>query len=223
MRGINAYSSNLTDEQIARGRHRRHVGGGWDEIGRLQLEFLVEQGMRPEHFLLDVGCGAMRGGIHFAKFLEPEHYFGIDVNDRLIHAALTVEVPAADLSDRVPAGNLHVTDRFDVPFDRTFDYAVGVSLFTHLPINHIRLCLYKIAAVMAPGGRFFSTFFPVDEAAPYDVRQPQVRVTTQAERDPFHYRPSELEWAATVADWSFSCIGDWGHPRGQHMAEFRRR
>jgi hypothetical protein len=222
MRGINTYSSNLSDAEIAQGKHRQHVGGAWDEIGRLQFDYLVGQGLRPEHRLLDVGCGAMRGGVHFAAFLEPEHYFGIDVNDRLIHAAKEVELPRAGLRDRVPARNLHVTDRFDAPFDTTFDYAVGISLFTHLPLNHVRLCLYKVAQVMKPGARFFATYFPIAEDAPYDVRQRQVHVTTQAERDPFHYRPSELEWAASVGPWTLSNIGDWQHPRGQHMAEFRR-
>jgi len=222
MLGINTYSSNLSDEDIAKGKHRQHVGGAWDEIGRLQVDFLIARGLLPHHRLLDVGCGAMRGGVHAAAYLDAGHYYGIDVNDRLIHAALEVEVPQAGLQTKVPAANLHVTNRFDVPFDTTFDYAIAISLFTHLPLNHVRLCLFKVGQVMKPGSRLFATFFPVPENSPYDVRQRQVHVTTQAERDPFHYRPSELEWAASVGPWVFTYIGDWQHPRGQHMVEFRR-
>lgn len=223
MEGVNTYSSALTDEEIAAGKHRTHVGGMWEKVGQLQLDYLVDQGLRPEHRLLDVGCGAMRGGIRFAAYLDPGHYYGIDINDRLIEAARRVEIPAAGLTDRVPPGNLKVTGRFQAPFDVTFDYALAQSVFSHLPLNHIRLCLHQVAKVMEPGGRFFATFFCVPEDAPYDVRWQQERTKTRAERDPFHYRASEMEWAATVADWDFIHHGDWGHPRGQQMAEFRRR
>jgi hypothetical protein len=49
------------------------VGGLWDEIGRLQFNFLVAQGLKPEHYLLDVGCGTFRGGVHFIRYLETGH------------------------------------------------------------------------------------------------------------------------------------------------------
>lgn len=223
MRGINAYDARFTAEEIAQGRHRIHVGGLWEEMGALQFAFMVERGLQPQHLLLDVGCGSMRGGIHFAKYLEPGHYFGIDVNEGLIEAAQQVEIPAAGLSERVPPRNLHLTDRFDAPFGVTFDYAVAVSLFTHLPLNHVKLCLHRVAEVVKPGGRFLATFFAVSEDAPYDVRQEQsAGVTTRAEVDPFHYRPSEMKWASEVGPWKFNYIGEWGHPRGQHMAEFER-
>lgn len=223
MTGINTYASNLSDEEIAAGKHRGHVGGAWDQIGKLQFDFLVARGLQPQHRFLDVGCGAMRGGIHFASFVDPGNYYGIDVNDRLLEAALRVEIPAAGLADRVPAANLRETARFEADFGVTFDYAIAVSVFTHLPLNYIRLCLYEVAKVMSPGGRFYATLFTVPDDLPYDAPQRQVHVTTHPERDPFHYRPSELEWAAEVADWDFSYIGEWGHPRGQQMAEFRRR
>jgi SAM-dependent methyltransferase len=223
MRGVNTYSSSLTDEDIAAGKHRAHIGGAWDRIGNHQFEYMVQVGLQPQHRLLDVGCGAMRGGVRFAAYLDPGNYFGIDVNDRLIEAALKVEVPAAGLVDRVPAENLQVTARFDPTFGVTFDYALAVSVFTHLPLNYIRLCLANLAPVMAPGGRFFATFFSVPDDVPYQDSYRQVHVTTYPERDPFHYRPSELLWAASADEWEATLIGDWGHPRGQQMMEYRRR
>ncbi len=223
VQGINNYGYTLTDEEMEQGRHRQLVGGQWEEIGKLQFDFLVEQGLQPHHRLLDVGCGAMRGGIHFAAYLEPQRYFGIDVNEDLLEAARRVEIPTAGLTEKVPPDHLRASTRFEVPFGVAFDYAIAVSVFTHLPLNHVRLCLHQVAQAMGPGGRFFATYFPVPEDSPYDVLQKQVIVTTQAERDPFHYRVSELAWAASVADWEFHNVGDWGHPRGQHMAEFRRK
>ena len=44
--------------------HREYVGGLWDEMGKLQFDFMVSQGLSPEHTMLDIACGALRGGVH---------------------------------------------------------------------------------------------------------------------------------------------------------------
>jgi SAM-dependent methyltransferase len=221
---VNRYGGKLTDEQIAAGRHREVVGGAWDEIGRLQFDYLVGAGLTPEATLLDVGCGALRGGVHFVRYLEPGHYYGIDVNQSLLRAALVKELPEAGLADRLPAGNLRATARFECDFGPRFDMALALSVFTHLPLNHIRLCLFQVAQVMAPGGRFFATYFPADEGTRFDRPVRQVATRTFPEHDPYHYLPSDLAWAASsVAPWEVRPIGAWGHPRGQHMIEFVRR
>src|ERR1700679_133746 len=71
------------------GQHRSAVGGMWDEVGQLQFEFLVSEGLAPDSYLLDMGCGSLRGGIHFISHLEPSHYFGIDRTPRLLAAGET--------------------------------------------------------------------------------------------------------------------------------------
>ena len=53
MYGVNPYGVELTDEEIRAGRHREFVGGLWSELGKLQLDFLRAQGLRPDHRLLD--------------------------------------------------------------------------------------------------------------------------------------------------------------------------
>jgi cyclopropane fatty-acyl-phospholipid synthase-like methyltransferase len=46
----------------------------------------VKEGLKPEHYLLDIGCGSLRGGVHFIAYLEPRHYFGIDKDEQLLEA-----------------------------------------------------------------------------------------------------------------------------------------
>ena len=50
--------------------HRKYVGGKWDEIGKLQFEFMKSQGVKPSDIVIDVGCGSFRGGIHFIKIMK---------------------------------------------------------------------------------------------------------------------------------------------------------
>jgi SAM-dependent methyltransferase len=214
------YARDLSEEELEQGAHRKRVGSRWDEIGRLQRDFLVAQGLKPEHRLLDVGCGALRGGVWFVEHLDPGHYHGIDINLSLLEAGWSRELPE-EMRTRLPWENLRLTDRFESDFGVTFDYAIAQSLFTHVPLNDIRLCLYRVAKVMKPDGRFFATFFEAPDDFPLDDVRPGRR-GKWTERNPFLYYRGDLEWAASASPWEFRYLGAWGHPRGQRMVEFRR-
>jgi hypothetical protein len=56
------------EEGIRQGGHREYVGGFWDEIGKLQFDFMVQQGLKPSDCFLDIACGALRGGVHFSPY-----------------------------------------------------------------------------------------------------------------------------------------------------------
>jgi SAM-dependent methyltransferase len=214
------YARPLSDEEIAAGHHRRWVGGKWEVMGPMQRDFLVAQGLTPGHRLLDVGCGALRAGIHFVEYLEPGHYYGIDINQTLLDVGHEQELPP-ELRERLPRDHLRATDRFDCDFDVAFDYAIAQSLFTHISLNHIRLCLYRVAQQLQPGGRFFATFFEAPPAHPVD--EPHTDRARWTEQNPFFYYRRDLMWAAQCADLELHYVGKWGHPAGQRMVEFRPR
>lgn len=218
------YAKPFTSEQVRAGGHRLRAGGLWDELGELQLDFLVAQGLGPSSRLLDVGCGPLRAGIRFVDYLEPGNYYGLDVNASLLDAGYDVELPET-LRAKLPRDHLRATDRFDCDFGVEFDFAIAQSLFTHISLSQVRLCLYRAARAMRPGGRFFATFFeapadfPLDGVLDGDKPRRKDKFT---ERNPYWYWSGDLEWAASFAPWEFRYIGDWNHPRGQKMAEFRR-
>ena len=68
--------------------HRNFIGDKWDEIGKLQFDFLKDEGLKPHHKLIDIGCGSLRGGIHFIKYLDKFNYFGTDINNNLIRLGI---------------------------------------------------------------------------------------------------------------------------------------
>lgn len=216
------YTKQLTPEMVQAGAHRRWVGGKWGRLGKLQLDFMIEQGLQPGHRLLDVGCGALRAGIHFTRYLEPGNYYGIDANESVIDAGYEVELPAK-LRGKLPRDHLRATLRFDVDFGVQFDYAVANSVFTHISLNHIRLCLHRLSKAMKPGAKFFATFFEAPDGFPLEDIVPGPRGGRFSERNPFWYYQDDLIWAAARGPWKFRYVGDWGHPVGQMMAEFTRK
>lgn len=222
LRGTNQYWRQLTPEQIAAGEHRRFVGDLWEEIGRLQFRFLQRQGLKPHHRLLDVGCGALRGGISFVNYLDEGNYYGLDVNASLIEAG-KMELERRGLSDKRP--NLLVNDAFEVGrFGAAFDYALAVSLFTHLHLDQIARCLVRCGEVLKPEGSFFATFFEAPKPLHLEpIRHQPGDVVTNYDADPFHQAPPEFEWLAEHAGLSTEYVGEWGHPRAQRMLRFSQR
>lgn len=222
LQGVNGYWRALDADDIRRGEHRTMVGAMWDDIGRLQFEFLRAQGLQPQHRLLDVGCGSLRGGVHFVRHLDPDRYCGIDANASLVEAGHH-ELALAGLEGR--GARLLADADFRVGhFGERFDYAIAVSLVTHLFFNHIQICLSRVAAVLAPGGRFYVTYFEAPEAAHLEpITHPPGEIVTAYAHDPFHQSFTELAALAERAGLSAENIGDFGHPRGQRMAVFHAR
>ena len=219
MKGINAYFKELSLEEIQERVHRNFVGGLWDEIGKLQFDFLIKQGLKASDNLLDVGCGCLRGGIHFIDYLEKNNYCGLDINKSLIEAG-KFEIDGAGLMQKEPL--LIVDDNFNVEkFQKKFKFAISVSLFTHLPINMIVSCLNKVRENLAINGKYYSTFFESPYSAYLDqiIQQPG-DVKTNYTADPFHYSREEITLMARLSALEVDIIGDWGHPRNQKMAVF---
>lgn len=63
---------------------RRAVGSDGLGIGKLQFEFLKQNGLTPGDSLLDIGCGSLRGGEYFINYLNESNYTGIDISEEAI-------------------------------------------------------------------------------------------------------------------------------------------
>lgn len=222
------YAKPFSKKQIERGEHRTRVGGKWQRLGVMQFEYMKGRGLEPGHRLLDVGCGALRGGRYFIDYLEPGHYYGLDVNATLLDAGYERELEAHQ-RDRLPRENLRETGRFESDFGVAFDYALAQSVFTHMSLNRVRLALYQVAKVLKPGGEFYATFFEGQPGTELDAvlhlpnRDPQKKKSRMyTERNHFWYYATDLEWACSSGPWKFEYLGDWGHPVGQQMVKFTR-
>lgn len=224
-RGIPDYANReFTDDEVAAGYHREFVGGKWDEHGLHQLEFLRGRGLQPQQRFVDVGAGAFRAGRHLIDFLEPGRYYAVDANVSLLETGYEVELTDEQRA-RLPLANVRANDRFDVDFGVQFDMAIAQSVFTHLSLNHLRLCLCRLGRVMRPGGTFYVTFFEQPKSTPIDAIT-QVGDEGRPkfyERNVFWYYRDDLRFATKDLPWSYEYIGNWGHPRGQRMVAYTRK
>ncbi len=211
---------------VQRGQHREGVEARCDETGLLQYRFLLDQGLEPQHTLLDIGCGSLRGGAYFIRYLDAGNYIGVDPEQSLLDAGFEVELKAAGLQNKLPRANLVCMTDFEFEqLGRCVDFAIAQSVFTHLTFNRIRRCLERLASVTRLGGRFFATFFelPRDADASLPYTHDPGGVVSYDTSDPYHYRLADFFYAASGLPWQIRYIGDWQHPQGQHMLELVRK
>jgi SAM-dependent methyltransferase len=129
----------------------------WDDLGSWQFDLLVKMGLKPGHKLLDVGCGALRLGLHAIDYLDDGAYVGVDPFAPYI-------AMGRDLASKVGLNKqFQLIESSDFDFGAegpAYDYALAQSVLTHLSTEKNRQCISAVARVMRPGGQFIFTYLP---------------------------------------------------------------
>jgi SAM-dependent methyltransferase len=127
-------------------------------------------GLRPTHDVLDIGCGIGRMAVPLLDFLQPSScYEGFDV------VKAGIQWCRREITPRHPNFNFQVADlcnerynphgavsaaQWRFPYeDRSFDFAISTSVFTHLGPAEVQNYLREAFRVLRPGGRLFGTWF----------------------------------------------------------------
>lgn len=201
--------------------HRAYIGGRWEEIGNLQFNFLKKMGLLPHHSLIDVGCGSLRGGVHFIEYLDKFNYFGTEINNTLVEIGIQEEL-TKEQKNKITKKNFLISDNFNLDFDLDFfDYGIAVSVFTHLKKKNIINCLQSLNKKFK-SGCFYATFFIVEEK---DKNYPCEQLdgfTSFPFKDPFHYTLEEIYEMARKSSFKCNLINEFHHPRNQKMIEFKK-
>jgi hypothetical protein len=191
--------------------HRTYIGGLWDQMGRLQFEFLKRQGLRPEHVLLDIACGSLRGGVHFIPYLNAGNYLGIDIKQELLNAGVNNELGPELYEMKKP--ELVASGEFEFRrFSKRPDFAIAQSLFTHLTPADVVSCLANLSAFRKPRTQLFATYFL--------AKTPLVNPAQSHPHDAFSYTKAEMIEFGAMTGWNTKYIGHWDHPRGQVIVRY---
>lgn len=179
-------------------------GGDFLDIGRAMVERMAAWGgLAPGARFLDIGCGAGRAAVPLTRFLGPEgtyegfdvYPFGVDwccehVTPRFPNFCFrTVEVrnnlymPFA----RVEAGE------FTFPYpDRSFDFALANSVFTHMLPEGVARYLAELGRVLDHGAGAYLTFFLMDHESLAGLPEPGTKSVPRHRLGAF--------WVADVGD-----------------------
>ena len=144
--------------------------GDFREIGVRFLRHFIELGdLKPNHTVLDVGCGIGRMAVPLTGYLSKEgSYTGFDIVPTGIKWCTRVissrfpnfTFALADIRNDTynPTGHSEASDyRFPYP-DNHFDFTLLTSIFTHLLPHDLENYLSEITRTLKPGGRCLITY-----------------------------------------------------------------
>ena len=132
----------------------------WEMKRRFQIEFLRKFGLQPRHFLVDIGCGVLRGGVPIIDYLEQGHYFGIEARPNVLDEGRK-ELRESKLEHKQP--QLTVAEHLsNVSLGRKFDYIWAFSVLIHLQDDILEEVIGFVARHLEDNGVFYANVDTLD-------------------------------------------------------------
>lgn len=126
--------------------------------------------VRPEHDVLEIGCGPGIAARALRRYLTTGHYVGLDIDAlgiewcRRLYGSDRFRFVVQDVAQEFynPGGSQDQL-RTPLPFaDASFDRAFSISVLTHLYPDEIAHYFREVRRVLRPGGCFFATLLTMD-------------------------------------------------------------
>jgi ABC-type polysaccharide/polyol phosphate transport system ATPase subunit/SAM-dependent methyltransferase len=217
-----APADQLSDRDMDLASHRVMAGGRWAESGDWQFDFLQRHGLKPHQYVLDVGCGSLSAARRLLPYMDPSHYWGFEKSRDLFEAGVRLELPRVKV--RPERGHFIVNDWFDLSeCPHEFDFALANGFWARLPLNSIARCTANVLKKLAPGGRFFATWFDNPDASNFEPIVHAAGATSYPDMPPYHYPFAQLAGVCEALGATVERIDDAAHPRGECVMVVRRR
>jgi ubiquinone/menaquinone biosynthesis C-methylase UbiE len=126
-------------------------GGEFEAFGLMQKDLLIQHGLKPNHYLIDVGCASGRLAIPISQYLTDGKYLGTDiVKDFLKYA-----------KDHTPSSFTYkLVKKTEIPENNgVADMVCFFSVFTHILPEHTFLYLQEAKRVLKPNSKIIFSFF----------------------------------------------------------------
>jgi SAM-dependent methyltransferase len=194
---IEAYAKH-TDLRIAKDGPELAIGAkrdgqqDWDKHGLMQLNFLKARGLKPEHMLLDFGCGTGRLACQAVPYMEKGHYVGMDISEQAIW-----HCNHRDYAGKPPLFLQTLDGRLPADKGWKFHYIFSHSVMTHLPPEAVEAIFADLC--MMDFQQYFFTFKPASENRRSGLKQFQYSYKWLIEtgvKYNLRVRKDEMEWPA---------------------------
>jgi methyltransferase family protein len=126
----------------------------WKMKRDFQIRFLESIGMAPEHYVLDLGCGVLRGGLPIIDYLDKGHYCGIEARQTALDEGVRA-LHEAGLQSKVPT-LLVIDDLSRATLDQKFELIWAFSVLIHMEDRMLDACLDFVSRHLECTGRMYA-------------------------------------------------------------------
>jgi SAM-dependent methyltransferase len=180
----------------------------FESVGRDCIITLLRNGLRPDHQLLDFGCGTLRLGYWLVRFMDDGHYFGIEPNEKMLQAGKTYSLGTELIERKSPRFSSNADCDFSV-FGTRFDFVVARSILTHTTPGMLRKIIQEFHKNTTEQGRMLASYWPLS-------------VTLQKEKEVIGDDLDENDWRfLTIVKYSFQRIAAWAEENKVHVEEWK--
>ncbi|ONI04739.1 hypothetical protein PRUPE_6G337200 [Prunus persica] len=137
--------------------HHSNYGEPWAG-GRDVFEFLAQSThLKPESHVLEIGCGTLRVGLHFIRYLNAGHFHCLERDELSLMAAFRYELPSQGLLHKRPL----IVKGDNMDFSRfgsevVYDLIYASAVFLHMPDKLVWVGLERLTNKLKPfDGRIF--------------------------------------------------------------------
>lgn len=156
----------------------RAVGGGFAEVGAVEVALVRQLGLTNEHYLVDVGCGSGRLAKPLSEVFAGR-YLGIDIVPDLVAYARKIV--------QRPSWRFEVVDGLKIPEeDARADFVCFFSVLTHLRHEESFVYLQEAKRVTRPGGRIVFSFLEFAVPAHWDILEYNLQLLNSDEVEPLN-------------------------------------
>jgi SAM-dependent methyltransferase len=126
----------------------------WKMKRDFQIGFLKGVGMAPEHYVLDLGCGVLRGGLPIIEYLNEGHYYGIEARSAVLDEGVRA-LQEAGLKSKAPT--LLVNDDLSkTTLDQKFEFIWAFSVLIHMEDGILDACFGFVSRHLDRNGRMYA-------------------------------------------------------------------
>ena len=126
----------------------------WKMKRDFQIRFLKGMGMAPEHYVLDLGCGVLRGGLPIIEYLNVGHYCGIEARKAALDEGVSA-LQEAGLQSKAPT-LLVIEDLSRATLDQKFRFVWAFSVLIHMEDKILDTCLDFVSRHLEHTGRMYA-------------------------------------------------------------------
>ncbi|KAL7259406.1 hypothetical protein ACSBR1_005330 [Camellia fascicularis] len=137
-------------------QHHSNYGEPWAG-GRDVFEFLADSvHLSPDARVLEIGCGTLRVGLHFIRYLNPGHFHCLERDELSLMAAFRYELPSQGLLHKRPLIVKGEEMEFSKFGSGMYDLIYASAVFLHIPDKLVWVGLERLANKLKPyEGRIF--------------------------------------------------------------------